>query len=54
MKINIQDIQKAFVKEYFNTPRVARKMTSKDTTGEGLIVVAGEDITAGDLLVMED
>jgi len=52
MKINIQDIQKAFVKEYFNTPRVARKMTSKDTTEEQIIVIAHEDIKAGDMVVI--
>jgi len=54
MKITTKDIQDAFVRDFFSTPKTVRKMTKSDTTGEGLIVVAGEDITAGDLLVMED
>ena len=52
MKITTKDIQEAFVREYFKAPKVARKMTSKDTTEEQLIVIAHEDIKAGDMVVI--
>ncbi len=35
MKITTKDIQDAFVRDFFSTPKPVRKMTKSDTTGEG-------------------